>query len=89
MDKIKDYFKRYPKSKEVFECGGLLFHSRGAAESYGKGEVKRHAREGVTGAAEASLPEVSGLGRPVGDKGPAESAGAKAKKDGKETLKRN
>ena len=44
MDKIKSYFSRYPKSDECFENGGLLFHNRGAADSYGKTETKRHTR---------------------------------------------
>ena len=47
MEKIKDYFKRYPLSNEVYECGGVLFHDRGAAESFGKGDVTKHTRESV------------------------------------------
>lgn len=43
-EKIKDYFKRYPNSKECFVNGGLLFHTRGAADSYGKDETKVHHR---------------------------------------------
>lgn len=42
--KIKDYFKRYPRNNEVYECGGVLFHTSGAAQSYGRGEVKKHVR---------------------------------------------
>lgn len=45
MEKIRDYFKRYPNSTEVFENGGKLFHTRGAADSFGKGETKRYTRE--------------------------------------------
>lgn len=44
-EKIKDYFKRYPNSKECFVNGGLLFHTRGAADSYGKDETKVHYRK--------------------------------------------
>jgi len=47
MDKIKDYFKRYPKSEEVFENSGKLFHTRGSADSFGKGETKRYTREQI------------------------------------------
>lgn len=46
-EKIKDYFKRYPNSKEVFENGGHLFHTRGAADSFGKGETKKYPRPSV------------------------------------------
>lgn len=46
-DKIKDYFKRYPVSREVFENGNILFHTRGAADSYSKGETKKHTRISV------------------------------------------
>lgn len=45
MEKINDYFKRYPTSEEVYENGGLLFHNRGAADSYGQGETNRHTRK--------------------------------------------
>lgn len=51
MEKIKDYFKRYPVSQEVYENGGILFHTRGAADSYGTGETKRHTRKEAEGAA--------------------------------------
>lgn len=47
-EKVKDYFTRYPNSGECFENGGLLFHTHGAAESYGKTETKRHARKKET-----------------------------------------
>lgn len=47
MEKIKDYFNRYPASDEVFENDGVLFHTEGAAESYGKGETTRYARKSV------------------------------------------
>lgn len=47
MEKIKDYFKRYPSSEEVYENGGQLFHNRGAADSYGKGETKRTTRKEI------------------------------------------
>ena len=50
MEKIKDYFKRYPLSNEVYECAGVLFHNRGAAESYGKGDVTKHTRESIEAA---------------------------------------
>lgn len=51
MEKIKDYFDRYPQSQEVFENEGVLFHTRGAAESYGTGEYTRHTRKQVDAAA--------------------------------------
>ena len=86
MDKIKDYFKRYPNSSEVFECGGLLFHTRGAAESYGKGDVKRYVRERVMSVDEASLTGVSGFEGPATDKEPTAS-GTKAKGNGVQPLK--
>lgn len=44
MEAIKDYFERYPHSNEVFVNDGVLFHTRGAAESYGKGDVVKHTR---------------------------------------------
>jgi hypothetical protein len=47
MEKLKDYFKRYPVSQEVYENGGQLFHNRGAADSYGKGETKKYTRQSV------------------------------------------
>lgn len=47
MEKLKDYFKRYPISQEVYENGGQLFHTRGAADSYGKGETKKYTRQSV------------------------------------------
>lgn len=47
MEKLKDYFKRYPTSQEVYENGGQLFHNRGAADSYGKGETKKYTRKEV------------------------------------------
>jgi hypothetical protein len=48
MEKIKDYFNRYPQSQEVYENGGVLFHDQGSAESYGKGETTRYTREQLT-----------------------------------------
>jgi len=47
MEKLKDYFKRYPASQEVYENGGQLFHSRGAADSYRKGETRKYTRKEV------------------------------------------
>lgn len=47
MEKLKDYFKRYPASQEVYENGGQLFHTRGAADSYGKGQTKKYTRKEV------------------------------------------
>ncbi|MDR2472148.1 MAG: hypothetical protein LBD53_01110 [Tannerella sp.] len=44
-EKLKDYFERYPASEEVFENGGVFFHTRGAAESFGKGETTRYTRK--------------------------------------------
>lgn len=44
MDKIKDYFDRYPNSEEVFENGGRLFHNSGAADSFAQTETKRYSR---------------------------------------------
>lgn len=51
MDKIRDYFRRYPVSQEVYENGGSLFHTRGSADSYGKAETKRFTRKEVEAAA--------------------------------------
>ncbi len=42
--KLKDYFERYPNSNECYENGGVLFHDRGAADSYGQGETRRYTR---------------------------------------------
>lgn len=56
MEKLKDYFKRYPTSQEVYENGGQLFHNRGAADSYGKGETKKYTRKEVA-ASDAGVPE--------------------------------
>jgi hypothetical protein len=53
MEKIKDYFKRYPVSQEVYENGGVLFHTRGAADSYGTGETKRYTRKETEGVSKA------------------------------------
>lgn len=47
MENLKDYFNRYPHNDEVFETGGVLFHTRGAAESYGKETPVRYTREKV------------------------------------------
>ena len=57
MDKIRDYFNRYPNNDEVFECGGVLFHNEGAALSYGKGVVKRYTRAELTTNAPAKVAE--------------------------------
>ena len=43
-DKIKSYFDRYPNSNECFENGGILFHTSGAADSYGKGDTTKYTR---------------------------------------------
>lgn len=45
MNKIKDYFNRYPQSNEVYETDGVLFHTEGAAQSFGKGEITKHTRQ--------------------------------------------
>jgi hypothetical protein len=45
MEKIKDYFNRYPNSEEVYENGGVLFHNRGDADSYAKGDTKKYTRK--------------------------------------------
>jgi hypothetical protein len=34
-EEIRDYFARYPKSNECYEAGGKLFHTAGAAMSFG------------------------------------------------------
>lgn len=48
MEKLKDYFSRYPQSNEVFENNGVLFHTRGAADSYGNAsDTKRYTRTEV------------------------------------------
>lgn len=47
MEQVKSYFKRYPKSNEVFENGGILFHTKGAADSYGKTTTQHYTREQV------------------------------------------
>ena len=44
---LKDYFERYPNSMEVYVNGGVLFHDRGAADSYGRGETKRYTRADI------------------------------------------
>lgn len=53
MEKIRDYFNRYPVAQEVFENGGILFHTRGAADSYGKTDTTKYTRS----QAEASVTE--------------------------------
>ena len=55
MEKIKDYFDRYPQSDEVFENDGVLFHTRGAADSYSKGDTVKYTRAKVM--AEAVISE--------------------------------
>jgi len=48
MEKLKDYFSRYPQSKEVFENSGVLFHTRGAADSFGNAsDTKRYTRNEI------------------------------------------
>jgi len=47
MENIKDYFNRYPHNDEVYETDGVLFHNRGAAESYGKETPVRYTRAKV------------------------------------------
>jgi len=45
-EKLKDYFTRYPNNDEVFENNGVLFHNRGAADSFGNAkETVRYTRE--------------------------------------------
>lgn len=44
---IVDYFSRYPNSMEVYVNGGVLFHDRGAADSYGQSETKRYTRADI------------------------------------------
>lgn len=56
MEHIKDYFKRYPNSDQVFECDGVLFHTNGGAQSYGKGDVTKYTRKQVE-ASEAPTPD--------------------------------
>ena len=44
-EKLKDYFIRYPHNDEVYENNGVLFHSRGAADSFGNAQdTKRYTR---------------------------------------------
>lgn len=55
-EKLKDYFTRYPNSDEVYENDGVLFHNRGAADSFGNAkETVRHTKAKVM--AETILPE--------------------------------
>lgn len=77
-EKIKNYFKRYPHSNEVFEKGGLLFHNKGAAESYPKGELKKHIREQV---------EISGSRSPVDDEDSKKLQKEQLKKEAIDILK--
>ncbi|MDR2557037.1 MAG: hypothetical protein LBC49_04910 [Bacteroidales bacterium] len=46
MEKIKDYFKRFPQSDECYEVDGRLFHTHGAAISFGS-DVKKWTRAEV------------------------------------------
>ncbi len=47
-EKLKDYFTRYPNNDEVFENNDVLFHNRGAADSFGNAkETVRHTRAKV------------------------------------------
>lgn len=55
--RIKDYFKRYPQNDEVYECGGVLFHTEGAAQSFGGGKVSRYVRQGDTKQVQSVVPE--------------------------------
>jgi hypothetical protein len=48
--KIQSYFTRYPQSDKVFENGGILFHTQGAADSYGKGDTTKYTRAQVVAA---------------------------------------
>jgi hypothetical protein len=43
MEKIKDYFKRFPQSDECYETEGRLFHTKGAAMSFGE-KIKKWTR---------------------------------------------
>lgn len=57
-EKLKDYFTRYPQSDEVYENNGVLFHTRGAADSYGSAnETVRYTRNQVM-ASQPMAPEV-------------------------------
>ena len=48
-EKIKDYFTRYPHNDEVYENQGVLFHTRGAADSFGSAkDTLRHTRSKIT-----------------------------------------
>lgn len=54
MDKkIVSYFKRFPQSDCVYECNGMLFHTRGAAESYGD-KISEYKREDIAKAEKGS-----------------------------------
>lgn len=47
-EQLKDYFTRYPHNDEVYENNGVLFHNRGAADSYGNAkETVRYTRAKV------------------------------------------
>ena len=56
--KIKDYFDRFKEAVEVFVAGEeeFLFHKRGSAESYGKGEFKTFTRAEIEVAASTPVP---------------------------------
>lgn len=44
LSPVIDYFERYPHSEECYENGGILFHDRGSADSYGKTETEKYTR---------------------------------------------
>lgn len=47
-ENLKDYFSRYPHNDEVYENNGVLFHSRGAADSFGNAQdTKRYTRKDI------------------------------------------
>ena len=55
MDKkVKSFFDRHPNINEVFECGGKLYYTRGAADSNGNGKVKTFYRKDLKANTKAS-----------------------------------
>ncbi|MDR3328403.1 MAG: hypothetical protein LBT04_09935 [Prevotellaceae bacterium] len=58
-EKVKDYFVRYPNSSEVYENGGVLFHERGYADSYGKTETKKYLRDELEARVITAFPPIA------------------------------
>lgn len=78
-EKVKDYFKRYPTSGECYVNGGLLFHTRGAADSYGKSETKKYTRNELqNNASQVEDAEAARLAQEDADRKAQEEADKKA-----------